>query len=145
MSGVMLRAAGGGTASPGGTSERVRRKRILLVDDSRTSLFLESMILKNEPYEIVTASDGAEAVQKAAALRPDIIVMDVVMPRMTGFQACSQIRSTAGCADIPIILVTTRGEPENVEKGFECGCCDYVTKPVNGLELIAKIRDYLGE
>ncbi len=77
-------------------------------------------------------------------LLPDLILMDVVMPRMTGIEACRQIRLQDATRHIPIILVTTRGEPENVEQGYASGCNDYVTKPINGAELISKIEDLIG-
>jgi CheY-like chemotaxis protein len=118
-------------------------KKILLVDDSRTSLFMESMILKRHHYAVVTAGDGEEALAKAHSERPDLIVMDVVMPRKTGVEACRALKSDPATRDIPVILVTTRGEGENVELGYEAGCNHYVTKPVDGTELLAKVRDCL--
>lgn len=121
----------------------LEKKKILVVDDSRTALFMETMILRNAGWSLVTASDGAEAVEKATAEKPDLILMDVIMPRMTGFEACRALRAQEVTRHIPIILVTTRGEEENVEKGFESGCSDYVTKPINNLELLAKIQDHL--
>jgi DNA-binding response OmpR family regulator len=121
------------------------RKKILLVDDSATILMMEKMILAKEPYDLVTAKDGQEAVAKALSERPDAILLDVVMPRMTGFQACQAIRAQEGTRDIPIIMVTTRGEAENVESGFEHGCNDYVTKPIDSVELLAKLRSLIGE
>lgn len=122
----------------------MKRKKILLVDDSRTSLFMEQMILKKGPYELLTASDGLEGVTKAERERPDLILMDVVMPRMTGFEALRELRAREGTRDIPVIMVTTRGEGENVEVGFESGCTDYLTKPIDAVALLAKVRDYLG-
>jgi DNA-binding response OmpR family regulator len=121
------------------------RKKILLVDDSSTILMIERMILTKGPYDLITASDGDEAVEKALAERPDLILMDVVMPRMNGFDACRRIREDEAVGDTPIIMVTTRGELENVETGFENGCNDYLTKPINGPELMAKLRNYLAE
>ena len=121
------------------------KKKILLVDDSSTSLMIERMLLGGAPYDLVTARDGREAVGKAASERPDLILMDVVMPNMTGIEACVAIRAQESTRSIPIILVTTRGESENVEKGFASGCNDYVTKPINGAELLAKIRSQLGD
>lgn len=119
-------------------------KKVLLVDDSTTALLMEQMILKNRAhFELIVARDGQEAVEKALAESPDLIVMDVVMPRMTGIEACKQIRLQDVTRHIPIILVTTRGEPENVELGYASGCNDYVTKPINGAELITKIDDLL--
>ena len=122
----------------------MQKKKILVVDDSKTALFVESMILRKGPYELVTASDGVEAVEKAVAERPDLILMDVVMPRMDGFEACEALREREDTQAIPIIMVTTRGEAVNVETGFASGCSDYVTKPINGVELLAKVRDRLG-
>ena len=121
------------------------RKKILLVDDSNTILMMERMILTKGPYDLVTASDGEEAVSKALSERPDLILMDVVMPKMNGFDACRRIRSEESIGTTPIIMVTTRGEVQNVETGFESGCNDYVTKPINGTELMAKLKTLLGE
>jgi PleD family two-component response regulator len=122
------------------TSER---KKILLVDDSKTTLFMERMILKREPVEIVTAEDGQEAVEISLRDRPDLILMDVVMPRMTGFEALKALRSQDATRSIPVIMVTTRGEGTNVEVAFEAGCTDYVTKPIDAVELLSKVRDCL--
>ncbi|HLY62606.1 MAG TPA: response regulator [Terriglobia bacterium] len=122
----------------------MRNKKVLLVDDSTTALLMEQMILRNRAdFELIVARDGQEAVEKTLAELPDLIVMDVVMPRMTGIEACKQIRSQDHTRHIPIILVTTRGEPENVEIGYASGCNDYVTKPINGAELITKIEDLM--
>jgi CheY-like chemotaxis protein len=121
------------------------RKKVLLVDDSTTALLMEQMILKNRAdIELIIARDGQEAVEKTLAELPDLIVMDVVMPRMTGIEACRQIRQQESSQHIPIILVTTRGEPENVEIGYASGCNDYVTKPINASELVTKIEDFIG-
>jgi CheY-like chemotaxis protein len=117
---------------------------ILLVDDSRTSLFLERMILQQGPYRLLTASDGQEGVERALAERPDLILMDVVMPRMNGFQALRTLRARPETSSTPVILVTTRGEPANVEEGYEAGCSDYVTKPIDAEELLTKVKSCLG-
>lgn len=121
------------------------RKKILLVDDSSTILMIERTILTKGPYDLITAKDGEEAVEKALAERPDLILMDVVMPKMNGFDACRRIREEEAIGGTPIIMVTTRGEGENVETGFQNGCNDYVTKPINAPELMAKLRNYLAE
>lgn len=121
------------------------RKKILVVDDSKTALLIESTILRGGAYQLVTANDGEEAVRKALADRPDLILLDVVMPKMTGFEACKMLRSLPETRGIPIIMVTSRGEEENVETGFSNGCADYVTKPINGAELLAKIRNCVGD
>jgi CheY-like chemotaxis protein len=120
------------------------KKKILVVDDSRTALFMVTTILRKERYELVTACDGEQALEMAAAERPDLILMDVIMPRKTGFEACRELKRREDTKAIPVILVTTRGEGENVEAGFQSGCNDYVTKPINALELITKVRDHMG-
>lgn len=123
----------------------MERKKILLVDDSSTVLLMERMILAKSAYDVVTARDGQEGVEKARAERPDLILMDVVMPRMDGFEACRKLREHEDTAAIPVIMVTTRGELASVETGYASGCTDYVTKPINGLELLAKVRSCLGQ
>lgn len=122
----------------------MKRKKILLVDDSNTILMMEKFILRNDPYELVTASNGEEAIRKAVELQPDLILLDVIMPRMGGFEACRLIRENLVTRGIPVIMVTTRGEAANVESGWSNGCTDYVTKPINSVELLAKVRNFLG-
>jgi DNA-binding response OmpR family regulator len=121
------------------------KKKILLVDDSHTVLLLHRMMLSHRGYELLTARDGQEALEKVGTARPDLIFLDVVMPRMDGFQTCRALRSRTETRDVPIILVTTRGEPHYVRQGFESGCTDYITKPFDGEELLAKVRSHLEE
>ena len=120
-------------------------KKILLVDDSSTTLLMEEMLFKGHTqYGLVLARDGEEAIQKAITEQPNLILMDVIMPKMNGFEACREMRKHAALKRVPIIMVTSRGESFNVEQGFESGCSDYVTKPINGAELIAMVNGYLG-
>lgn len=121
----------------------MNRKKILLVDDSATTLMMEQMVLRAQPYNIVTAKNGREAIERAAAERPDLILLDVVMPEMNGFETCRRIRQHPATKVTPIIMVTTRGEEQSVEAGYESGCSDYITKPINGAELLTKVRGYL--
>ena len=123
----------------------MKNKKILLVDDSSTILMMEKFIFKNDPYDIVTASDGDEGVKKAIEHRPDLILLDVMMPKVGGFEACRLIRADERTQSIPIIMVTTRGEAPNVESGWSSGCNDYVTKPINAVELLSKVRGLLDE
>jgi CheY-like chemotaxis protein len=119
-------------------------KKVLVVDDSPTAVMWQSMILRQGQYEVVTATDGQAGVEAAVAEQPDLILMDVVMPRMNGFEACRAIRGTAATRHVPIIMVTTRSEMASVEEGFESGCSEYITKPIDRLELLAKVDSYLG-
>lgn len=121
-------------------------KKVLLVDDSPTVLMMEEMILKQRTnYECVTAKDGMDAISRAIVEAPDLVLMDVVMPRMNGFEACKRMRLEDSLRETPIILVTTRGEEDYVEAGFQSGCNDYLTKPIDGSELVALLKGYLGE
>ena len=120
------------------------QKKILLVDDSPTVLLMERLLLQNESYALLSASNGMEAVEAAFAQQPDLILMDVVMPGMDGFEVCRILRSDRTTRATPIILVTTKASLEHVERGYESGCNDYVTKPFNGNELRAKIENFLG-
>ena len=121
------------------------KKKILLVDDSKTVLMMEQMILNKAAYELVIANDGRQAIEKANDEHPDLILMDVMMPEMGGFEACAHLRSVEATRGIPIIMVTTRGEAEAIEQGYASGCSDYITKPINGMELLSKLKNYLGE
>ena len=116
------------------------RKKVLLVDDSSTVILMEKMILAKGPFEIVTARDGVEAIAKAKSEKPDVILLDVMMPNLDGLSACAAIRAEPETAGIPIIMVTTRGEEKSIETAYRNGCTDYVTKPINGLELLTKLR-----
>ena len=119
-------------------------KTILCADDSLTALTMHQMILKSHGYRVVTAQDGLEAVNKAGTEHPDLILMDVVMPRMTGFEAVKAIRTDDATKGIPVIMVTTRAEPKVIETCFQAGCNDYVNKPVDGAVLLSKVRALVG-
>ena len=120
------------------------RKKVLLVDDSSTVILMEKMILAKGPFEIITARDGVEAIAKARSEKPDVILLDVMMPNLDGLSACAAIRAEPETAGIPIIMVTTRGEEKSIETAYRNGCTDYVTKPINGAELVNKLRTHLG-
>ncbi len=128
------------TVSEAGGRRLTQRKKILLVDDSSTVLLFEKMVLSKEPYELVVARDGQEGLDKAVAERPNLILMDVMMPRMDGVEATRRIRAHGEIARTPVILVTTRGEPEAVATGRAAGCSDYVVKPIDAAELLSKVK-----
>lgn len=120
-------------------------KKILLVDDSKTALMIERSILENcTEYQCVTAMNGVEALARAREEKPDLVLMDVVMPRMNGFETCRKMREQPDTREIPIILVTTRREESYTEAGFASGCNDYITKPIDSRELVELLHSYLG-
>jgi CheY-like chemotaxis protein len=121
-------------------------KKVLLVDDSSTSrVTYRLLITQKTGYEVETASNGEEAVNKAVTERPDLIVMDVVMPKMDGLAAVEALRNDERTKHIPIILLTFRSGEESVQKGFASGCDEYLTKPVDPAELIQVLDKYLGQ
>lgn len=119
------------------------RKKILLVDDSPTAILWQRLILEDDQYDILVATDGAEGVRVAKAERPDLVLLDVVMPRMSGFEALRAMRADDSLRGMPILMVTTRGEMPHVMEGYEHGCNEYITKPVDRAELLTKVRSYL--
>jgi len=104
----------------------------------------ETVFKEHTSYEVFTARDGEEGVKKALAERPDLILLDVVMPKMDGFAACREMRKQPTLKRVPIVMVTSRGEPTNVEMGYQRGYNAYLTKPINGHELLEMVRMFLG-
>jgi CheY-like chemotaxis protein len=125
-------------------SEEKKMRKILLVDDSETILTLERMILRGS-YELLTAKDGKEGVAQALAALPDLILLDVMMPNMNGFDALRELRRYGETRAIPVLMVTTKGEEESMETAFSSGCNDYIMKPIDSLELLTKVRSFLPE
>jgi CheY-like chemotaxis protein len=120
-------------------------KTILLVDDSATSRMKSRMIFAKMPeYELMSACDGKEGLEVAVEKKPDLILMDVEMPRMSGIEACRALRENAVTRRIPIVLLTSRGEDSAVKTGFDSGCTEYLLKPVNEEKLVTVLAKYLG-
>jgi CheY-like chemotaxis protein len=120
------------------------RKKILAVDDSQTILLLERAILSHS-FDVVTAANGEDGVGRAKEETPDLVLMDLEMPGISGFEACRRLRAEPGTRTTPIILVTSHSEAESLEGAFVNGCTDFVIKPINEDELLLKVRSYLGE
>jgi twitching motility two-component system response regulator PilH len=117
--------------------------RILVVDDSATQMFTLKKICEKHGHEVITANDGAAGVETAKAELPDLILMDVVMPKLNGFQATRQITKNASTSHIPIILVTTKDQETDKVWGERIGAKRYVTKPVNEDLLVKNINELL--
>ncbi len=121
------------------------RKKILLADDSATTLMLQELLLGGGPFDVITARNGSEALQKALAEHPAIILLDIEMPGMDGLEACARLRRHEETAATPIIVVSARGRTRDIMRAFLAGCDDYVTKPMDGLMLKAKVESLLSE
>ena len=114
--------------------------QILIVDDSPTEIHVLTTILEKQGHQVITAPNGEEGVATAKAEKPDLILMDVVMPGMNGFQATRTISKDPETSSIPIIIVTTKDQETDRVWGLRQGAKDYVTKPVNETELVDKMK-----
>ncbi|MCW8957334.1 MAG: response regulator [Gammaproteobacteria bacterium] len=117
--------------------------RILVVDDSPTQMMGVTKILEKNGFEIITAVDGEEAVSKASSELPDLILMDVVMPNLNGFQATRQITKNADTQHIPVIMLTSKDQETDKVWAERQGAKDYITKPPQEAELMSKINTWL--
>ena len=113
---------------------------VLVVDDDPVILKLLEVNFEMEGFSVVRAADGAEGLERAREVLPDIVILDVMMPRMTGYEVAKALREDEGTAHIPIIFVTARAQSSDVERGMELGVDDYVTKPFDPLDLIARVN-----
>lgn len=120
-----------------------KKKRVLIVDDSPTALVWQLLLLQGESYDTLTASDGAEGVRVARLERPDLILLAVTPPSMDGYAACRALRAAPETRDIPVLMIATNGDTGSMLAGFEAGCSEYITKPLDRAEYLGKVRGYL--
>jgi len=113
---------------------------ILVVDDEKNIVQLARLYLDQEGFQVESASDGAQALEKAKAVRPDLIILDIMMPELDGLAVCKELRKTS---NVPIIILTARGDDVDRVVGLELGADDYVTKPFNPRELVARVKAVL--
>ena len=114
--------------------------KILVVDDEQLYRHLLKVNLESEGYEVIAARDGEEALEMVTARQPDLVVLDVAMPKLDGFTTCERIRQFS---DVPIIMLTARGEEQDRVRGLNVGADDYVLKPFSATELVARVRAVL--
>ncbi|HEX7166961.1 MAG TPA: response regulator [Acidimicrobiales bacterium] len=117
--------------------------KVLLVDDDPVILKLLQVNFEMEGYTVVTASDGVEGLEKAQAERPDIVLLDIMMPRMDGLQVTKALKGSDDTKDIPIILLSAKAQASDVQAGKDMGADDYLTKPFDPLELLDRVGDLL--
>ncbi len=116
---------------------------ILVVEDSPTNIQVIGKSLKNENYDIAIATNGREGLDMAKTVKPDLILLDIMMPVLDGFETCQELKKDETTKHIPIIFLTARGNTEDIIKGFELGAVDYILKPFNSYELFARVKTHL--
>ncbi|HUT55791.1 MAG TPA: response regulator [bacterium] len=119
------------------------KKKILLVDDVRLFLKLEETFFRRTGCEIFTAESGAQALEIARKSCPDLILLDYIMPDMMGDEVCKRLKTDEATRPIPVMIVSTSADQADIEKCFAAGCQDYVTKPINAQEMLAKAANIL--
>ena len=117
--------------------------RVLIADDNEQNRELLDAYLADEGYEILMANDGQETMDVVDASQPDLILLDIMMPRMSGYEVCEQLKSDPNRQGIPVLMVTALNEMGDIEKAVKAGCDDFLTKTVNQLELKTRVRSLL--
>jgi len=117
--------------------------RILIVDDEPNIVLALELLMKREGYEIQSVDDGQKAFDAVREFRPDLIILDIMMPKMDGYEVCQRIRADASLKDISIIMLTAKGREVEREKGIALGADYYITKPFSTREVMMRIKDIL--
>ncbi len=116
---------------------------VLIVDDNTQNLELIQAYMESLPCKLLSATDGAQALAVIERERPDLVLLDVMMPKLSGFDVCRKVKSAANLRDIVIVMVTALHEVGDMERAVECGCDDFVSKPVNKVELLTRVKGLL--
>ncbi|OIP26800.1 hypothetical protein AUK22_06255 [bacterium CG2_30_54_10] len=122
----------------------MENKKILAADDEPHILRVVKDKLENAGFTVITATNGEEAVQAALREKPDLILLDVMMPKMNGFEACRKLRAEAAFANTPILLLTARGQEVDKKMGLEAGANEYISKPFSPRQLLQYVQEKLG-
>lgn len=123
----------------------MRQPRIVVADDDPIVVRFLTSVFQGEGFEVRGAEDGERALQMIRENRPDIVILDLVMPFMDGFEVCRQVRQTAETSRLPVIILSMRDKEQDALRAFELGANDYVRKPFNALELVARARKLIRE
>ena len=119
-------------------------KKVLIVDDEPNIVVSVEFLMQREGHEVATAADGQEAMELLAESRPDLLILDVMMPRKNGFEVCTEVRADARLSAMPILMLTAKGREAEMKKGLSLGADAYITKPFSTHELVTKVKELLG-
>jgi CheY-like chemotaxis protein len=120
-----------------------RLPRVLIADDNPQGVELLEAYLGDAEYETQTAADGEETLAKVNAWQPDLILLDIMMPKISGFEVCKRLRSNPATRDIAVLMITALDQPSDIERAVEAGTDDFLTKPINKTELLLRVRSVL--
>jgi len=116
---------------------------VMVVEDVATSLHLLGTILRERGYQVITASDGPAALERVRETPPDLVLLDIEMPGMDGYEVCLRLKAEASTREVPVVFLTSRTGTEDILRGFRCGGQDYVTKPFQPMELLARVHTHV--
>ena len=119
--------------------------KILVVDDEIYIVHILDFSLGMEGYEVVTALDGEQALERVASEKPDLIVLDIMMPKLDGYEVCRAVKSNPATKNVPVILLSAKGRNVDQKLGFDVGADDYITKPFSPRKLVERINQLLGQ
>lgn len=117
--------------------------RVLIADDNPQGVELLEAYLSSSDYEIETASDGEETLRKVKQWHPDLILLDIMMPKISGFEVCKRLRADPATHDIAVLMITALDQPSDIERAVEAGTDDFLTKPINKTELLLRVSSVL--
>jgi len=121
------------------------RKKVLIVDDDPNLIKALGWVLRKEGYEFDAAEDGEEALAKVKETQPGVILLDIMMPRKSGYQVCEEVKSSPAGDDINIVILSAKSQQADREKGMACGANEYITKPFSPQTIVNKVKELLGE
>jgi DNA-binding response OmpR family regulator len=119
-------------------------KKVLIVDDEPNIVISVEFLMRREGFEVLVARDGEEGLARIQADRPDLVVLDVMMPKLDGFEVCKAVRADPTLAGVRILMLTAKGRTAEISKGLSLGADDYIPKPFATRELVAKVKELLG-
>jgi len=120
----------------------MRKEKVLIIDDDPVIEKLVSTLLQSRSYNVITASDGVEGLEKAKIEHPNLILLDIVMPTMNGYEVCDELKKDKDTKEIPIVMLTSEESREAVKTAYRAGADDYIVKPINLTMLLAKMDKF---
>jgi DNA-binding response OmpR family regulator len=118
-------------------------KRVLIVDDEPNIVLSVEFLMQREGHDVVTARDGQEAIDMLVGTKPDLMILDVMMPRKNGFEVCAEVRADPDFSGMPILMLTAKGREAEMKKGMSLGADAYITKPFSTHELVTRVHELL--